>query len=90
LAPLWRYRHGSLVDQLAETWLRFGAIDTTDSELRFLLAARFAVTHDFLTELTFVKGGEWTTLFLSSWRQACRDEHKFFVSQIAQLFAIGV
>ena len=50
------------VDPLVRQWLRTGAIESDDSELCYFLAARFAVAHDFLTEFTFVKGGEWTTI----------------------------
>jgi hypothetical protein len=49
------------VDHLVRQWLRSGAVESNDSELRYFLAVRFAVAHDFLTELTFVKGGEWTS-----------------------------
>ena len=51
------------VDQLVARWISTGEFQETDQQLRYFFCVRFDVAHELLTYLTFLRDGEWTTIF---------------------------
>jgi hypothetical protein len=51
------------IDDSIEAWIKTGSVTEPEDHLRFFLCARFDAAHDLLTYLTFVKDGEWATIF---------------------------